>query len=135
MPRYRNDGTTSIGIEGTDGSNISLAPGEEGDTNLFFSISNLTKISDAPYYNRVINRQTITLGAAQDVTISLNTDWILIYQITDDVTVYRQHADNTPPEYDAHTDSDPVIQIPAKGTLTNLVVSGTGTCEVVEYKE
>lgn len=135
MPTYRNDSNETIKVENKDKEIVSVEPNQTVETNKYLSITGLTKTLDTPYYNRVVNRQTITLGAAQDVEISLETDWILIFQITDSVTVYRQSASNTPPEYEDHTSLDPVIQIPAKGTLNNLVMSGTGTCEVVEYKE
>ena len=138
MPTYRNDGPEEITVEETDGRvefNKTLKPGEQAETWRYYDNPDLTKLSDSPMYNRVVGRQTVTLSATpQDVPISLNADWVLIYAITGAVTAYRQSADNTPAEYAAHTDDDPKIQIPAKATFDKLVVSGSGTCEVVQYR-
>ena len=138
MPTYRNDGSVGITIEGTDGKvefSKTLKPGEQGETWRYCDKPGLTKLSDAPMYNRVVGRQTVTLNETpQDVNISLSADWVLIYAITGAVTAYRQSAANTPAEYAAHTDDDPKIQIPAKATFDKLVVSGSGSCEVVQFR-
>lgn len=135
MPTYKNNSEITHKVKNTDNKSVSVKPGTTIETNKFISITDLTLLSDTPYYNRVVNRQTITLGAAQDVTISLETDFLIVIQITDYVTMYSQAAANTPPELENHTDDDPVIQIPCQGRMNNLVLTGSGTCEIIEYKE
>jgi len=135
MPTYKNNSRGNIIMQNTNGEDVQVLPGETIETFKVYSNSGLTKISDAPLWNRVVNRQTITLSETeQDVAIDPLTDWIIILKITDNVTIYCQSITNTPPEYNAHTSSDPIIQIPASEMFDKLVMTGAGTCEVVEYR-
>ena len=134
MPTYQNDTATVQNLKGPRSSGIQVAAGATVEVMFYTDDANFSLTDVEPYVNRVLNRQEITLtGTAQDVTILLNTDYVIVFKITDSVTVYSQAEANTPPELNEWTAEDPVIQIPAKGRFNNLAMLGSGTCEVVEY--
>lgn len=135
MPTYKNTSDKLIGVQDMSGAHFALEPGEQATTGRHYDSSALLWISDEPYYNRVVDDDVLDLSTEQTVTVSLDTDWVCFLNITDNITVYLQSSTNTPPELRSHTQKDPVIQIPASGRFTKMVVSGAGTCRMVQYKQ
>jgi len=136
MPTYTNNTTAPIYILGSHGITREVAPGATLATKYFcdHAANGLTKDSDAPLYNRVKARHTVTLtDVAQDVEIDLETTYVAVVQITGAITAYCQSVSNTPPELEDWTSDDPIVQIPAAARFTKLVVTGYGTCEIIEY--
>ena len=134
MPTYRNDGTESFKIKKTTGVEVIIAPGQTVET-YAPTPSFFTRINDLPYWNRIVDRQQITLSSTpQTISISAETKFVLFLQITATLTVYTQSQTNTPPEYRDHTFNDPIIRIPANGRFDQVVVTGAGTCEMIEYR-
>ena len=135
MPTFINNTENTIKAVDISGNNIMVAPTESFTTFSYDVNANLTKTSDQPLWNRIKNRQTITAtteGTA--VTISVKTQKILIGNITNTISVFIQDTSNTPAEFSNKTSDDPIIMIPSYGRCDKLVIVGTGTCDVVEYR-
>ena len=51
MPRYRNDSDSNIRVTDSNGFEKILGPDESTNTDKYYSITDLTKVSDEPYIN------------------------------------------------------------------------------------
>lgn len=113
----------------------SFAPSESRAVMYYSDNANLTVDSDSPYYNRLnsITEVTGISATATDVTISLDTDYVIIFHITSTIDVFIQDEANTPAELQDWTSTDAVIEIPAKGKFNNIAIIGTGSCSVYQY--
>lgn len=93
MPTYRNDGT-----EVEWGGERHVKPGETILTS-FILKSPFTKISDEPYFNvlNAIHEITGSAGASVEVSITLSSDVLEIYNVSSDyVDVFLASLSNTP---------------------------------------
>ena len=136
MPIYRNDSNQQHAMETWAGHLKIVNPGDTIETKKYYSISGVTKISDSPCYNRVVARHSVEASAGGvAVPISLSTARVLVERITGTISVYRQTIANVPAELADRTAYDLIAIIPADGLYDQLVVEGTGTCDVVEYAE
>jgi len=134
MPTYTNNSSGALKIVNFLGVEEMVLPGNNVQIDHYFDNDDFTLAADTPYYNRVVNRQTVTLsGTAAEIDIGSTTDYITVLKITGEVTVYCQSTDNTPPELNEWLAEDPIIQIPAKRKFNKLALTGSGTCEVIEY--
>jgi hypothetical protein len=134
MPTYKNNGSSNVILKNKQGNQVILSPGETLETYYFNNNSDLVKIADTPFWNRVVAKTNITLSStAQDVAIDLTADYVAIFQISDTVTAYIQSESNTPAELTDWSSDDPIILIPAKGRFNKLVVKGVGTCVICQY--
>ena len=135
MPTYRNDTSTNLILRGPNGQMANFTANETKATAFYSDSDGFTKTLDTPYLNRIAARETVTLSStASTVTVALNVEEIAIFQITNSVNVFLQVEANTPAVLSAWTANDPVILIPAAGKFTQLQLTGTGTCVVVQYK-
>lgn len=135
MPTYENDTATDLILRGPNGAQAHFTANETKAVAFYSDSDGFTKTLDTPYLNRIAARETVTLSAtASTVTVGLHVSELAIFQITGSVSVYLQNEANTPAELDAWTANDPVILIPAAGKFTQLQLTGTGTCVVVQYK-
>jgi hypothetical protein len=134
MPTYENENPVEIQVKGPDGRIAIFDADESKEIDFYTNDSRLTFISDTPYVNRVIAIDDLNLTSDQTVAVSLSTDTICFLSISDSITVYTQSTENTPPELKNHTAGDPVILIPAKARFNQVIVSGTGTCRMVQYR-
>lgn len=138
MPTYKNETNEGKWVKSMTGVTVALEPGETIETYFFHDHDalGLTLVSDAPYYNRVAARHVVEASAeGVAVPVSLGTARVLVERITGTISVYRQSQDNTPPELADRTADDLIAIIPAGGLYNQLVVVGTGTCDIVEYAE
>ena len=134
MPTFINNESYNIKAVDISGNNILVAPTESFTTFSYDVDANFTKTSDTPLWNNVKNRQTITAteGGAT-VAISLKTKKILIEKITVSVSVFIQEKTNTPAFFDSRVADDIFILIESDGKCDQLIITGSGTCDVVEY--
>jgi len=92
MPTYRNDKTSGdMLIEGVDGEPIRLAPGETGESYIFYDRVDLTKTLDAPLWTPyVAGPKTVTAAGAGTETqaITAGTHTIRIESVTVEVEVW-----------------------------------------------
>lgn len=137
MPTYKNESPQQHTLELWNGSLQVVCPGETVQTRKFYDLADVTKLSDEPLYNRVVARHSAVEASDEgtDVSISLDTARVLIERITGTITVYRQSTSNTPAELADRTSKDLISIFPANALFDNLVVVGSGTCDVVEYAE
>ena len=134
MPTFINNKSYNIKAVDISGNNIIVAPTESFTTFSYDVDANFTKTSDTPMWNRVKNRQTITAtGVGAIVAISVKTQEILIEKISDSISVFIQEKTNTPAWFDSRIFDDLYIFLPVKGRCDQLVITGTGTCDIVEY--
>lgn len=134
MPTYRNDSAENIGVRKTDGSDVTLKPGESIETEYANSAPGITRTAWAPMYNSVLAAETVALSVDESyVDIEPGTRTAIVVQITGSVTVYRDDATNTPPELSEYTSDWPVIQMVMDGRTSRLVLTGSGTCRVQQY--
>jgi len=135
MPTYENDQNQEMKLYGSNGQTAVFAANEEKSVNFYSNTDGFTKTSDEPYVNRVAARETVTLSeTAETVTVDLNISEVVIVKISDSVNVFLQSESNTPAELSNWTSEDPVVVIPAKGNFTQLQLTGSGTCDVVQYR-
>jgi hypothetical protein len=133
---YQNNSSSNVILRNKQGNSVVLAPGKTIETYYYSSDTNLTKTADTPFWNRVIGRETITATAGGvDASIDPDTDIVMIFQISSTISVYIQSDTNTPPALLDWTIVNPIIQIPVRGRCDNLVIKGSGTCEVVQYRD
>lgn len=136
MPTYKNNSTAIIHIKDSDGNLVPLVPRATLATVSFcdHAALGLTEISETPYFNRIITDDVLTLAEApQAVSVSLDTVCVIFLEVTGIVTAFAQATANTPPELRDHT-GDVIIQIPAGGRFNKMIVTGSGTCRMVQYK-
>ena len=133
MPTFQNNTDSAIKVTDISGKAYMLPPTASFVTHSYNVDSALTKISDEPMWNRIAKRTTATAG--ETISVSPSSEWLLIEKISDSISVYIQSTDNTPPEYANRTSDDGIIQIPIKGRCDQIVITGTGTCDVVEYNK
>lgn len=136
MPTYKNESPQQHTLELWNGSLQVVCPGETVQTKKYYDLADVTKLSDTPIYNRVVDRHavTATVGGVA-VSISLTTARVLVERITGTISVYRQATTNTPAELTDRTSKDLIAIIPANALYDQLVVVGDGTCDIVEYAE
>jgi len=134
MPTYTNNTTSDLIILGKNGESYPVAAGASIAVPFYTLDTRFTKTAETPYYNRVKAITTVTLtGVAQNVAISLDTNYFIVAKITGTVTVFIQAEANTPAELLTWTVEDPIVQIPAKGRFNNIAVLGSGTCNIIQY--
>jgi hypothetical protein len=146
MPVLRNDGTAQVTVVDKNGNARILSPGETLETYFFSSNANVTVVSHAPVWTRVVSRAEIDLSDIDEayqsdisgfsgavVPVSAETDQVYILKITGEITVYKQ-ATSVTPEMKDRDDASPYIAIDARQTMTRLLISGTGEVEVVQYR-
>ena len=91
MPRYRND-SDSNGFEKI------LGPNEEVNTDKYYSITDLTKVSDEPYINFVAAYHVETFLAFGNSTITLTSPSIpkiRVQKADGDFDIFLQSLSNT----------------------------------------
>jgi hypothetical protein len=71
MPRYRNDSDSNIRVTDSNGFEKILGPDEEVNTDKYYSITDLTKVSDTPYLNFIAAYHVETFIASGNSTITL----------------------------------------------------------------
>lgn len=88
MPTYRNESSETVWVLDYTNNQVKFAPGEEKETLKILDDANLTKINDEPYYNTLIDENTLTL-ATSATSASLNIDpsssYIRIIPITSNI--------------------------------------------------
>jgi len=136
MPVYKNNTLFPQKFTVKDKSLFSVEPGKEIVSQFFTTNTNLTLVTEVPYYNRVVavNALTGLSATAQSVAISPVTEDIMVVQITGTVTVYKQNVLNTPAELTAWSSDDPIIPIPSDGSFNTILVTGSGDCKVYQYR-
>lgn len=143
MPTYRNDKTSGdMLIEGVDGEPIRLAPGETGESYIFYDRDDLTKTLDAPLWTPyVAGPKTITAAAAgtEAQAIDPATVRLRILSVSDGITVsVRLHsaADYVPAHemVPAITNDDCPYDILTAGRVANMhfVFSAAGEIVIAE---
>lgn len=135
MPNYTNNGAADIYIENLSGEIVPLKPGQSMDTYLFYSDANLGRNSELPLKNPVTGNTLVTLGAAQDHVLDSETNYFMVVDITDEVTVRPQRDDATPLMLNAKHNSDVVIHNRTRNYYDRVRVSGSGTCTIIEFSE
>jgi len=135
MPTYENTTSQTLQIKSPDGTAISVEAGDTITTNFYTNSTGFSKTSDEPYVNDVVSRTTVTLSeTATTVAVGLNIKEVAVFKISDSVNVFLQTTSNTPAALAEWTSEDPVILLEAHGRFTQLQLTGTGTCEVVQYR-
>lgn len=95
MPTYINNTSASVQAEGTNYVN----PGDTYSTIKMLSNTDLTLLSETPYYNPLLGAETITVeasGAAQSYSVSLDSKVIRLTPISGTPRVYINNQNNTP---------------------------------------
>lgn len=148
MPRYKNIGQGNASVELMSGALKTLKPGEEEDTRRFYDDPDLQKLSDTPLWESMameptdINLASLagtpyesTIDGFTGAVVPVPADaWhIYIVQISGTITVRRQAPDG-PVEMLNRYDAYPYFRIEAAGTMTKLLVSGSGTFQIKMYR-
>ena len=139
MPTYKNETSERIGgIKTSYGSSAFLEPGETIETTYFCDHDSLglTEISETPYWNRVADSEDITdlSETPQNVEINNEVSNVVILNITDTVTVCR-NVSTADPEMKNHENSFAVPIIPVDKRTKRLVLTGSGNCRVVQWRD
>ncbi len=120
-----------------DGRVISAVnPGDTLETPFYpDSGTNLTITAHTPYFNRITASTTVSAVATPGVTVVLQaeTKYIGVFSITGSVSVYKQTEANIPPELTTWTSDEPSFLIPVDNRFTQVIIIGSGTCQLVEY--
>ena len=140
MPTYTNASTTETKIV-TDINGViqHVAPGGSIQTYDFLG-SGWTETAATPVFNPVISSTSVTLDTT-GVVVALNSSCIsfAITEITDTVTaVYTEAATVTPPLMENITSSLGYIPsinlVEFKTKIRKIILKGSGTCKVVQYR-
>lgn len=137
---YRNDGTSNVILRDKSDNPVILAP--EGTLETYYYVdltkpaySDITKVTDLPYSKfSLANNSVVATTSGVDVPIHLDANFGVITLITGTIDVYFQHVDNTPPVFSGLTGDMEITKFPLDGTCDNLVITGTGTCQINQYK-
>jgi len=140
MPTYRNDSSTKAHtIEDLDGQPLRLAPGESGQTYKFYGAnSDLTQTAETPLKNIVTAQTSVTLtshpGAAH--TLATGTKKLLLYNVSDTVTMRPQTATAEPMLYEATSETVRVLfDVENDHPCDRVYLAGSGTVTVMEMSE
>ena len=141
MPVLKNNSKTTKRYIDLSGIVRSFKPGEEVQSYFFPNDIEIGIESGDPIFNPILKRDIVDLDAVQepatgvDVDINSSSDYLYVFKITNSVTVYRQDITNTPAEFYNITEDDPMIPMPTKRLMSKIHITGTGTCEVVQYQD
>lgn len=139
MPTYRNDSTETRHEYNINDQFVKVAPGDSIETYAFLG-DGWTKTVNTPIFNPVVQENTITLTTGGvEVTLASKTVSIGFYDITETVTaVYTEATTITPAlmkNLTAVLGYVPVINIAEyRSSIQKIVLTGTGTCRVVQYQ-
>jgi len=136
MPQFKNNTAELQKFKVKGRTLFTMEAGEERYSKYYTTNEDITILSHEPYSNRVVAVEELTSLSAvtpQYVDIDDDTDHVVIINITDSITVYRQSTSNTPAEMLNWTAMSPVIPIPADATFTKLGFLGSGNCAVYQY--
>jgi len=136
LPVYKNNTSVPQRLTVKDENMGEIPPGVEYTTKYFTSNTNLSLVTETPYYNKVTAVTALTglSGTAQTVNIVADTETIIVTQITGSVTVYRQAVANTPAQFVAYDNESPVVPINNDGTFNKLLFTGSGDVTVYQYR-
>jgi hypothetical protein len=146
MPVLKNGGNTQVTVLDKTGAPRILNPGSTLETYFYSDHPSIVVLTDTPVWSRVISRADIDLAqipllyqsdipgfSGAVVPVSSETEHVYVMKITGQVTVYKQ-SQAFEPEIKNRDDASPYIAIEAKGTMTRLLVSGSGEVEIVQYR-
>lgn len=148
MPTYEYIGKDGMSVEKMDGSLENLKTGDVVETRKFYDHDDLTWVSDEPIWEPMAMDPTdinlASLGgtpyessidgfAGAVIPVPADAWWAYIMAISGTITVRRQTPDG-PLEMKERFDAYPYVRIECAGTLTQLLVSGTGTFQIQMYR-
>lgn len=140
MPTYRNDDpVNSYLVRNTDDVAVEVGPGETVATYEFLKTP-FTETAITPIFNPVVASEQITLDTTGVVvTVNANAISIDITEITDSVTaIHTEAVTIMPPLMQNLTyvlGYIPTIDISKfKANIRKLVLKGSGTCRVNQYR-
>ena len=137
MPRYRNDSDSNIRVTDSNGFEKILGPDEEVNTDKYYSITDLTKVSDTPYLNFVAAYHVETFVASGNSTITLTSPSIpkiRVQKADGDFDIFLQSISNTPAVLMHWSDTDQPIDIAIDGICDQIVIrsNDVGSIHIVE---
>lgn len=137
MPTYTNGTSNVVFIENSQGDLEELKPGKTMETVYFcdHETLGLTMDSETPYYEREVSDDVLTglSSSPQAVTVDPATRLVLILQITDMVTVHRNHDGSVPLLRD-HQKSDGIFMFESDTRTKRFLVTGSGSCRVLQLR-
>ncbi|MBU1193955.1 MAG: hypothetical protein KKE62_02020 [Proteobacteria bacterium] len=137
---YRNDGSSSVTIRNKHGNIQIVYPNETIETYYYVDLTqaqytDLTKVSDTPYAKFALATDAVTATTeGVDVAIDLDADFLMITLVTGTIDVYAQSDANTPPIFTGVSSDVDNTNLPLHGMFDNIVIKGTGTCQITQYK-
>jgi len=134
MPTYRNDGANTQIV-----GSIEVAPGSTIQTIEILNIDDFTKISNEPYYNPVLQRETISFTSAETKEVVVNRPTeeltLVIRNIKDcNINVYFESTTNIPPIVILEPGQFFSIDLQRKVSKVVFVSDNYGSCEVTFWK-
>ncbi|MBI9092309.1 MAG: hypothetical protein JEZ12_24100 [Desulfobacterium sp.] len=134
MPTFRNDSGVQQTIENLGGNQEIVSPGETIETYQFYNIPGLTQLSETPLKNRNAAMTEVPLGAEVPHVLNSETRKILVINITGTCTVKPQETTAVPVMLN-NTETSIIMPINLEHyPCDKLLVSGSGTCTIVEFK-
>ena len=136
MPVYKNNTTEDQKFVVKNKTLFTVEPGQEVTSQYFTTNTNLTLITETPYYNKLAAYNKITGLSATPASLDIDpaADKIVVSQITGSVTVHCQDATNTPAILTDWTSENPVMPIDSDGHFNKLIFTGSGDCSVYQFK-
>ena len=137
MPRYRNDSDSNIRVTDSNGFEKILGPDEEVNTDKYYSMTDLTKVSDEPYLNFVAAYHVETFVVSGNSTITLTNPSIpkiRVQKADGDFDIFLQSLSNTPAVLMHWTDTDQPVDIAIDGICDQIVIRSNevGSIHIVE---
>lgn len=139
MPTYLNESEATYIVESAGngfqkGPTISVTPGETVETDKFYNLTDFTKTLDTPLKSRIVANTLITLTVSEEDHIlnEATRDWVFI-DVVGELTVKPQLTSSTP-ILNTATDASPIIIFERENyPCEKLIVSGSGTCTIIEF--
>ena len=125
MPTFRNDGDTTISVEGVAGDSIFVSPGKSVETYKMLSAP-FVKTADTPYFP-LVRVHEAAFASPGTKTGLLGCKIIRLTASTDSITAKANVAANP---YPLSLVDGTAMDIENNGEIESLVFTGTGTVKI-----
>lgn len=130
MPTYRNDTNRVLFDESTP-----IMPGNEYETLRIVENTELTKISDEPYYPLANDEHSISFGSAETKSVDVDL-YSGVLRVNTDVNVtVKANSDSNPYGFTLNANEERDIFNDRNITTLYLTSGGSGAANVIELKD
>lgn len=142
MPTYQNTSGSPKTVVNDNGMEITLQNNEISKTKKYMSVSGLTKTSDLPYFNPILDYKVEVFGSASSRTITVSPDAakVRILKVSSGANfdIFLQSESNTPAILRAMDSTDSFYDVEIRGRCDQIVLkcnTSSGTIHMIVMSE